>query len=218
MPTLEQLIQNVDVLLALSPEELAFGVLQVAKSQLQNGMFNAETLALVTVGGGMAAYQTSPYQGHEQEVALAVTEAINWLRVNGLVVPAFGQSGNHGFLVISRRGQKLSDEEDFRRFGDAASFPKNLLHPSIADKVWLDIVRGELADAVFAAFRAVEEAVRRAGGYTAADIGVDLMRKAFDPKGGPLADPAQEKVSGRLCRTCLQVRLARTKTHTHIAP
>jgi uncharacterized protein (TIGR02391 family) len=113
--------------------------------------------------------------------------------VNGLVVPAFGQSGNHGFLVISRRGQKLSDEEDFRRFGDAASFPKNLLHPSIADKVWLDIVRGELADAVFAAFRAVEEAVRRAGGYTAADIGVDLMRKAFDPKGGPLADPAQEK-------------------------
>ena len=30
-----------------------------------------ETLALVTVGGGMAAYQTSPYQGHEQEVALA---------------------------------------------------------------------------------------------------------------------------------------------------
>jgi hypothetical protein len=78
MPTLEQLIPNVDVLLALSPEELAFGVLQVAKSQLQNGMFNAETLALVTVGRGMVAYQTSPYQGHEQEVALAITEAINW--------------------------------------------------------------------------------------------------------------------------------------------
>jgi uncharacterized protein (TIGR02391 family) len=68
-----------------------------------------------------------------------------------------------------------------------------MLHFSIADKVWLDLARGELADAVFVAFRAVEEAVRKAGGYTAAEIGVDLMRKAFDPKGGLLADMAQEK-------------------------
>jgi uncharacterized protein (TIGR02391 family) len=68
-----------------------------------------------------------------------------------------------------------------------------MLHPSISDKVWLDLVRGDLADAVFVAFRAVEEAVRSAGGFAASDLGVDLMRKAFDPKGGPLADMSQEK-------------------------
>jgi uncharacterized protein (TIGR02391 family) len=68
-----------------------------------------------------------------------------------------------------------------------------MLHPSIAEKVWLDLVRGDLADAVFTAFRAVEEAVRKAGGYEAADIGVKLMYKAFDPKGGPLAEMSQEE-------------------------
>jgi uncharacterized protein (TIGR02391 family) len=193
MPTLEQLIPNVDVLLALAPEELASSVLQVAKSQLQNGMFNAEGISLVIAGRGMAAYQTSPYQGHEEEVALAVTEALNWLRVQGLIVPAFGVSGNHGWLVISRRGLQIADDIDFKRFLEAASFPKRMLHPAIADKVWLDLIRGDLADAVFAAFRAVEEAVRKAGGYGDAEIGVDLMRKVFDPKAGPLADLNQEK-------------------------
>jgi uncharacterized protein (TIGR02391 family) len=193
MPTLEELIPDIDVLLALAPEELAPALLQVAKSQIQNGMFNAESVSLVISGRGMAAYQHSPYEGHEQAVALAVAEALNWLRVQGLVVPAPGANGAHGWLVISRRGQHIANADDFKRFLEAASFPKRMLHPSIADKVWLDLARGDLADAVFAAFRAVEEAVREAGAYGDAEIGVELMRKAFDPKGGPLTEVAQEK-------------------------
>lgn len=192
MTTLEQLIPNIDVLLALAPEELAPALLQVAKSQIQNGMFNAESVSLVISGRGMAAYQHSPYEGHEQEVALAVSEALNWLRVQGLIVPAPGVNGTHGWLVISRRGQQIANDEDFKRFLEATYFPKRMIYPSIADKVWLDLARGDLADAVFAAFRAVEEAVREAGGYGVAEIGVPLMRKAFDPKGGPLTDVDQE--------------------------
>lgn len=102
-------------------------------------------------------------------------------------------NGTHGWLVISRRGDTIKTSDDFRRFSEAASFPKALLHPLIADKVWLDLARGELADAVFASYRAVEEAVRKAGGYGETEIGVDLMRKAFDPKGGPLVDMNQNK-------------------------
>ncbi|HET9598099.1 MAG TPA: TIGR02391 family protein, partial [Anaeromyxobacteraceae bacterium] len=33
--------------------------------------------------------------------------------------------------------------------------------------------------------------VRKAAGLAATDIGTDLMRKAFNPKSGPLADQAQ---------------------------
>jgi uncharacterized protein (TIGR02391 family) len=40
-------------------------------------------------------------------------------------------------------------------------------------------------EAVFAAFKAVEVAVREAGGYEATDLGADLMRKAFDPSDAP---------------------------------
>ena len=192
MPTLQQLIPDVDVLLALAPEELALYVLQVAKTQLQNGMFIPSNISQVTSGTGMAAYQHSPYANREQEVELALSEAWNWLRVQGITVPAPGINGQNGWLVISRRGQKIANDEDFRQFREAASFPKSMLHPSIADEVWLDLARGALAQAVFAAFLAVEKAVRKAGGYSNAELGVDLMRKAFNPNSGPLTDMSQE--------------------------
>ena len=193
MPTLQQLIPDPEVLLALAPEELAPHLLQVAKSQLQNSIFHPDNLTLVTVGVGMTAHQQSAYQTRSRDIELAVAEGWNWLRVQGLIVPASGIHGGNGFCAISRRGNAIATEEDFRHFREAAAFPKTMLHPSIADKVWLDLARGELPDAVFVAFRAVEEAVRKAGGYGSSEIGTELMRKAFDPKGGPLTDIKQEK-------------------------
>jgi hypothetical protein len=88
MATLQQLVPDVDVLLALAPEELAPYLLQVAKSQLQNGIFHPNNLTLVSSGVSMAAYQHSPYQNRAQEVELAVSEGWNWLRVQGLIVSA----------------------------------------------------------------------------------------------------------------------------------
>jgi len=152
MPTLQQLIPDVDVLLALAPEELAPHLLAVAKSQLQSGMIHLNNLSLVTVGTGMAATQQSPYVGREQEVELALSEGWSWLVVHGLLVPASGMNGSNGFYVISRRGQTIVTDKNFQRFREAASFPKSMLHPAIADKVWLDLARGELADAVFTGF------------------------------------------------------------------
>jgi uncharacterized protein (TIGR02391 family) len=192
LPTLQELISDPDVLLALAPEELAPFLLKVAKSQLQNGVVSLDNVSSSTVGYGMTATRQSPYIGREREVALVLSEGWNWLVVQGLLVPASG-IGSSGFYAISRRGQALATDADFQRFREAAAFPKTMLHPSIADKVWLALARGDLSDAVFAAYRAVEEAVRKAGGYSDAEIGVELMRKAFDPKGGPLADTNQEK-------------------------
>jgi uncharacterized protein (TIGR02391 family) len=41
--------------------------------------------------------------------------------------------------------------------------------------------------------KAVEVAVREAGGFTAADLGTDLMRDAFHEDRGPLTDMQAEK-------------------------
>jgi uncharacterized protein (TIGR02391 family) len=188
-----QLMPDIDVLLALAPEELAPLLLQMAKSQLQNGVFNPSNVSLVTVGTGGTSERQSSYVGREREADLALAESWNWLEVHGLIVPATGFAGNSGYFFISRRGQAITTDREFDTFREAASFPKSMLHSSIADKVWLDLARGDLADAVFTAFRAVEEAVRKAGGYTNAEIGVDLMRKAFNPSDGPLTDMQQEK-------------------------
>jgi uncharacterized protein (TIGR02391 family) len=66
--------------------------------------------------------------------------------------------------------------------------PQKLLHPVIAQKVWSLFLRGEYDTAVFQAFKEVEIAVREAGGYKPENLGVDLMRKAFNWENGPLTD------------------------------
>jgi uncharacterized protein (TIGR02391 family) len=81
-------------------------------------------------------------------------------------------------------------------YREAAAFPKSLLHSTIADNVWLALARGDLDEAVFSAFKAVEEAVRLAGAYGPIDIGVPLMRKAFDKTTGSLTDVAQPEPEG----------------------
>ncbi|KAH2820457.1 hypothetical protein KXV85_003257, partial [Aspergillus fumigatus] len=62
------------------------------------------------------------------------------------------------------------------------------LHPNIREDVWQQYHRGKLDTAVFEAMKAVEVAVRDAAGLPTKDVGTSLMRKAFDPANGPLAD------------------------------
>lgn len=47
-------------------------------------------------------------------------------------------------------------------------------------------MRGEFDIAVFQAMKAVEIAVRDAGGFGAGDLGTNLMRAAFHEENGPL--------------------------------
>ncbi len=104
-----------------------------------------------------------------------------------LIMPADGHNGTIGWKVLTRRGEKLAtDKTKFDSYLGATSFPRAMLHPRIVDQVWLDLARGDLPDAVFRSFKAVEEAVREAGGYGPEVVGVDLMRKAFNPDRGPL--------------------------------
>jgi hypothetical protein len=118
MSTLQQLIPDVEVLLALSPEELAPYLLEVAKSQLQNGTVDVNGLTLSS-GAGTEANRHSPWALREKEINLAVYEAWNCLRVQGMLVPAAGSSGAYGFCRVSRRGEKIKNKDDFKRLTEA---------------------------------------------------------------------------------------------------
>lgn len=187
-------VPDVEALLALAPEELGQVLLRLARQSLQNGMFQPDAVTDERgLPSGSLPFGTPEYPPQQQrEAAIAIAEAWNWLLVNGLILPAPGPNGQSGWRVLSRRGAKLATGEDFARFRAAASFPKSLLHPRIADKVWLELARGDLDDAVFAAFKAVEEAVRAASGLERLH-GLALMRKAFDVDAGTLRDPAQSE-------------------------
>ena len=95
--------------------------------------------------------------------------------------------------MLSRRAQRIETEEDFRQFEMARRLNRDLLHPTIAQEVWLSFVRGRFAAAVFEAMRAVEIAVREAAGFPEGDHGVPMIRRAFHKDNGPLRDPGQEE-------------------------
>lgn len=190
MATLTSLIPDVDVLVALAPEELAEVILRLANERLgHTGLIHLQAIASDIHGnlGGSDGYA----QNRKKDAELAVAEAWNWLLVQGLLIPEPGMNGNNGHMFLSRRARTVLADRSFKTYARSLAFPKTLLHPSIADEVWLDIVRGDAETAVFKSFRAVEIAVREAGSFPDTDVGTMLMRKAFDKTSGPLSDMGQ---------------------------
>ena len=88
---------------------------------------------------------------------------------------------------------RLRDSGDIQTYRKASILPKELLHPVIIQKVYSAFLRGEYVTAVFQAFREVEVAVRAAAGFDPEALGIPMMRNAFQPVKGPLADLATEK-------------------------
>jgi uncharacterized protein (TIGR02391 family) len=184
------LIDDHQIITGLAPEELGYQLLQVAHHNLQHGIVHRNVIISTesTVG---QPQRLQRYQ--EQEVEVALIEALHWLEINGLLLPAPGTNGQNGFRMFGRRGRELIDRNRFDQFRRAAFLPKSMLHPSISDRVWIALARGELSDAVFIAFRAVEEAVRAKGSYADTDVGVELMRRAFNVDNGPLTNQQQNR-------------------------
>ncbi|VWC10899.1 hypothetical protein BLA6993_05336 [Burkholderia lata] len=186
-------IPDVDVLLALEPEELAGKMLLLLRARGEHQTFNVGTLRTELWDHHAALAGRPQYpQNRSQEVDLAVAEALAWLEAQALIVPAEGVNGQNGFRHLSRRARRFENEAAFTDYRTARLLPIDLLHPSIANDVWLSFMRGAYPTAVFEAMRAVEIAVRIAAGYPAAEHGVPMMRRAFAPNAGPLADHSKD--------------------------
>jgi uncharacterized protein (TIGR02391 family) len=179
-------IPDCNVVLSIAVEELAFQVLQAVGRPNGNFSFDGLRKARVISAGfdpGTWGYGVQ----HDDQVELAALEAWRWLELNLFILPEPGTNGRNGWFILARRGQATLQRRgvfaDYRR---AVAFPRELIHPAIVETVWPALARGDYDAAVFQAFRAVEEAVRDAGGYGNADYGVDLMRAAFRTNAGPL--------------------------------
>jgi uncharacterized protein (TIGR02391 family) len=192
METLFTIYPNVQDLLATPPEDLAPVLLTLAKGMVQNGMFQPGTVNDIAIAAPHALNGQPGYGFHSrQHLEPLLSRAWGWIERNDLITRAGGMNGSLGWMMFTPKGELVTDAQDIQRLREAADFPKWMIHPSIAEKVWRALMRDDLGDAVLFAFRAVEEAVRSAGGFTAADIGVKLMRAAFNKDKGPLTDLSQ---------------------------
>jgi uncharacterized protein (TIGR02391 family) len=175
-------IPNEDVLLELEPDELGLWLLPVL----------ASSHPMSTKHLGELLRMASAHYRDKEQVDTALREAWAWLEGQGLLIPSRQYPGSE-IRVLSRRARRLAQEADPRRALSGRRLPKDSLHSRIREEVWSLFHRGKYDTAVFEAMKALEIAVREASGLSAADIGKDLMRTAFDISGGPLTDMATER-------------------------
>lgn len=190
MKELYTTIPDPDALLALEPEELGATILFLLRAR--GGSFHPHSCMMEILSGGDLSRSTFDYpQSRRQEIAIAASEAFAWLGAQGLITSKPGDTG--GWMILSRRARRFESEEDVRQFRMARSLNRDLLHSAIAEKVWLGFMRGDFAEAVFTAMRAVEIAVRESAGFPEGEHGVPMIRRAFHKDNGPLRDPGQEE-------------------------
>jgi uncharacterized protein (TIGR02391 family) len=66
--------------------------------------------------------------------------------------------------------------------------PKAYVHINIVKKCFPLLEKGEFDSAVFQAFKLIETSIRRKTKAKSEEIGIKLIRKAFDPKSGSLTN------------------------------
>lgn len=175
----KNLFPDTRVLLDLPPEELAISLLAFLNS------LPPRDRRSVRYSNFIYTYIREVYQHPESdEVILAIREAWAVLTRDGLtaIIPDSTDS-----YFITKRGASVTSPQDIETYRKASLLPNRLLRADLAAYVLSDFNRGDYEAAIFKAFKHVEVTVRKAGGFTNADIGTKLMRKAFGPT-GPLAD------------------------------
>jgi uncharacterized protein (TIGR02391 family) len=192
MIQLPQAIPDADVLLSLSPEELAAKMLFLVR-QRGEARFHPESMKNELWGDHGRGLRGYP-RGRKDDIELAVSEAWAWLLAQGFILPEEWINGVNDYRRLSRRARSMESEAEFASFQIARLLPREILHPKLADSVWRAFMRSEFDMAVLHAMKSVEVAVRDAvAGHSCAPLlTVKLMRAAFAPEDGPLTDLAAD--------------------------
>jgi uncharacterized protein (TIGR02391 family) len=194
MKELAQVVPDVKVLLTLEPEELGSKLLFLLRNRCSDKMFSLINLESELWEGSHLRNQEPLYPRDQRRgIGVALREAWAWLEAQGLIIPPDDDNGRNGWRVLSRRARRFESETEFANYAVARMLPREMLHPRIADKVWMAYMRGEFDVAAFQAMKAVEVSVRDAADLGNNLVGVPLMRAAFSPDKGPLTELNTER-------------------------
>jgi uncharacterized protein (TIGR02391 family) len=170
---LEQFLRNFPPeaeLLEMEPDELGPFILRLLKKDgHHSGLLNRHNFGIALPNG---------------PVGLRLMEAWVWLEKEGFLAPKPGDPGQ--WVFITRKGERVLEEENFDAYKKASMFPGHL-DPVLIRMVKPLFVRGDYDTAVFRAFKEVEVRVRKNAGYGNDEYGRELMVHAFGPT-GPLTD------------------------------
>lgn len=176
---LDQLVQDADLFIALEAEELALKILPWI-AQLRNMQLGAALSELCNT-----------FKSDQGQAEVALREAWAWLEGQALLLEDPRYVSPNSYRVLSRKAKSLITDKT-QQTVVSRRLLKEHLHPAIRNSVWANYLRGSFDTAVFEAMKAVEVSVRDASGLTK-EIGVSLMRKAFDKYNGPLTDMSTDE-------------------------
>jgi uncharacterized protein (TIGR02391 family) len=188
MASLTEAFPDAKIILALEPEELGDVIFELIHKGISSnpGRFNTSDILYAVNNRNTPEWPSAL----RDQVAKAVGEAVAWLEHAGLVMFDPTQPPSTFWRTLTRRGEKLRTRDLAAAYRQAAILPTGLVHPEILRESESAFLRGDHDIAVFAAFKAIEVAVRTAGGFGVGELGVPLMRKAFHSDTGPLTDKA----------------------------
>ena len=115
-----------------------------------------------------------------------LSEGWAWLVREGLLVLSPRDSSNSAY-VISRRGHQFRTSTYIEAFKQGTLLGHRTLDAVLTVRVISLFSRGQYDLAILAAFKEVEVRTRSKGNYLSEKLGTDLMRDAFNPDRGPLA-------------------------------
>lgn len=125
MHELPRVIPDVQMLLALTPEELAAKMLFLLRKRSE-AMFHPGNLQN-ELWGHVGSNQPQYPREYENEISLALAEAWAWLHAQSLVVPANDINGQNGWRRLSRRARSMENETDFTNFKVGRLLPREIL-------------------------------------------------------------------------------------------
>lgn len=181
--SIKTIFPSVEIALELEPEDLAPFVLKYLSEQRNINRYN------FTLGSNPELIEYAG--GRIEEFSKRLMEAWMWLEKQIFVAPQPGQQNDWAY--ITKRGQKVLQEENFDSYKKGDNFPWDRIDPVLIRKVKSDFLKGDFDTAIFKAFKEVEVRVRKKAKLTDSEIGVPLMTRSFSPNKGPLADQSADK-------------------------
>ncbi len=121
-----------------------------------------------------------------------LSDAWAWLESHGFIGP-HATNTESTWVRLTDRGRAVADDKNALTKIWASDRLAGELDPALAGRVRAIFNLGDYETAAFAAMKTVEVEVRRLSRFEDSLIGVDLMRQAFRPDGGPLADASAHK-------------------------
>ncbi|SHN85529.1 TIGR02391 family protein [Bradyrhizobium erythrophlei] len=190
MPGLIDYLPDADALGSLAPEDLGMILLDLMhRVRGPNPAFTQSDFVMPIWNANATSFPIH----RKEDVNRAIAEAWQWLGNEGLVM---AKPDSNGWFCLTRKGASLKSRIDVDAYRQGNILPVAVLHPNLVGKVRPMFIRGDYDVAVVQAFKIVEVYVREAASLPDELVGQKLMRTAYNPETGPLADmstPAGER-------------------------